>query len=151
MQLEILVNEILREHVDFINEWNSIREIINQVSFEEPKIRKDKFNFLKPLTDLFGRTCMFVSKFKIHEIKEEKYIFIELAERGKKELVFKLLDEHRKLDNMLEEMRKLLENYRFEKISARELAEQMLKIHKEITDTIMKHIEIEDEEFPKLG
>lgn len=150
MQLEILVNEILREHVEFVNEWNNIREIINQVSFKEPKIREEKFSFLKPLTDLFGRTHLFVSKFKVHEIKEEKYIFIELAERGKEELVFKLLDDHRKLDNMLEEMRKHLEDYRFERVGEKELAEKLLEIHKNIDQIVKEHIQIEDQEFIKL-
>ncbi|MEM3399159.1 MAG: hemerythrin domain-containing protein [Nitrososphaerota archaeon] len=150
MSLETLIREVLAEHISLSNEWQDIQNIVKDVIIEEPKMKEEKYRFLKPLTDLFGRSHIFMSKFKLHEIKEERFIFPEMSERGKESIVFRLLDDHRKLDGLLEDMRTLLEDYRFEKISAKELVERMLKIHKEATGIILEHIGIEDAEFPKL-
>ncbi|MDW7986831.1 MAG: hemerythrin domain-containing protein [Nitrososphaerota archaeon] len=145
-----MVDEILAEHTPLINEWKNIEKITKDVKTEEPKTREEKYDFLKVLTDLFGMSHKFMSRFKVHEIREERFIFPEMSERGKESLVHRLLDDHRKIDELLEKMRRLLEDYRFEKISAKELAEQSLKIHKEVSSIVMEHVKIEDEEFPKL-
>lgn len=150
MSLRKVIDEVIAEHVSLSSEWQDIQSLTKDVKFEEPKTKEEKYNFLKTLTDLFGRTHSFMSKFKLHEIKEERYIFPEMGERGKESLVHRLLDDHRKIDEKLEDMRRRLEDYRFEKIGAGELAERMLKIHKEVEDIIKEHIRIEDEEFPKL-
>lgn len=150
MSLRLVIDELLSEHGALTSEWRDIQKIINEVRHEEPKTKEEKFSFLKPLTDLFGKTNLFISKFKVHEIKEERFIFPEMAERGRESLVHRLLDDHRKIDDLLEKMRKLLEDYRFEKVTAPDLARQMIKVHEEITSIITGHIKIEDEEFPKL-
>lgn len=150
MSLRLVIDELLSEHGTLTSEWKDIQKIINEVKHEEPKTKEEKFSFLKPLTDLFGKTNLFISKFKVHEIKEERFIFPEMAERGKESLVHRLLDDHRKIDDLLEKMRKLLEDYRFEKVTAPDLARQMIKTHEEITRIVAEHIKIEDEEFPKL-
>ena len=150
MSLRLVIDELFAEHSTLTAEWRDIEKIINEVRYEEPRTKEEKYGFLKPLTDLFGKSHLFVSKFKVHEIKEERFVFTEMAERGKESLVHRLLDDHRRIDELLENMRKLLEDYRFEKISARDLAEKVLKTHQEITKIVTEHIKIEDEEFRKL-
>lgn len=150
MSLKAIVEEVLAEHVALTSEWRDIQALTKEVKSEEPRTREERFDFLKLLTDLFGRSYGFMSKFRQHEIKEERLIFPEMSERGKESLVHRLLDDHRKIDELLEKMRRFLEDYRFEKVSAKELAEGMMKTHKEMTDIFVEHIKIEDEEFPKL-
>lgn len=150
MSLKSLVDEILAEHKPLLNVWEDVKRISESIKTEEPKTKEEKYNFLKPLTDLYGKSHEFMSRFKTHEIREERYIFSEMSERGKESIVIRLLDDHRKIDELVEDMRKLLENYRFEKISARELAEQMLKTHKKVEEIVIEHVEIEEREFPKL-
>ncbi len=150
MSLRLVIDELLSEHGVLTSELKDIQKIINEVKHEEPKTKEEKFSFLKPLTDLFGKTNLFISKFRVHEIKEERFIFPEMAERGKESLVHRLLDDHRRIDELLENMRRLLEDYRFERVTAPDLARQMIKAHEEITRIVVEHIKIEDEEFPKL-
>jgi len=150
MSLKLVVDELIAEHGNLTAEWREIEKIINEVKHEEPKTKEEKYNFLKPVTDLFGKSHLFATKFKVHEIKEERFVFTEMAERGKESLVHRLLDDHRRIDELLENMRRLLEDYRFEKISAKDLVEKILKTHQEITKIVSEHIKIEDQEFRKL-
>jgi len=150
MSLKLVVDELIAEHGTLTAEWREIEKIINEVKHEEPKTKEEKYNFLKPVTDLFGKSHLFATKFKVHEIKEERFVFTEMAERGKESLVHRLLDDHRRIDELLENMRRLLEDYRFEKISAKDLVEKILKTHQEITKIVSEHIKIEDQEFRKL-
>lgn len=150
MSLRLVVDELIAEHGTLTAEWREIEKTINEVKHEEPKTKEEKYNFLKPVTDLFGKSHLFATKFKVHEIKEERFVFTEMAERGKESLVHRLLDDHRRIDELLENMRRLLEDYRFEKISAKDLVEKILKTHQEITKIVSEHIKIEDQEFRKL-
>jgi len=150
MSLRLVIDELIAEHGTLTAEWREIEKTISEVKHEEPKTKQEKYDFLKPLTDIFGRSHLFASKFKVHEIKEERLVFTEMAERGKESLVHRLLDDHRRIDELLENMRRLLEDYRFGKISAKDLVEKILKTHQEITNVVTEHIKIEDQEFRKL-
>lgn len=150
MSLRSIVDELVYEHSILTAEWGEVQKIVDEVKSEEPKTREEKYAFLKALTDLFGKSHLFMSKFKVHEIKEERFVFPEMAERGRESTVRRLLDDHRRIDELLENMRRMLENYRFEKIPALDLAEKMVNTHREITRIIEGHMRIEDEEFSKL-
>jgi len=91
-----------------------------------------------------------MSKFTLHELKEESYLYPDLNERGRLELTMRLTEDHRRLNLLLEELRKVLDDYRYMKIEEWELREKAERINQEMNDILAEHIKIEHEEISRI-
>jgi hypothetical protein len=91
-----------------------------------------------------------MSKFTLHELKEESYLYPDLNERGRLELTMELTEDHGRLNLLLEELRRVLDDYRYMKIEEWELRERAEKINQQMNNILTEHIKIEHEEFSKI-
>jgi len=91
-----------------------------------------------------------MSKFTLHELKEESYLYPDLNERGRLELTMELTEDHGRLNLLLEGLRRVLDDYRYMKIEEWELRERAEKINQQMNNILTEHIKIEHEELSKI-
>lgn len=153
MKLVDLAREVLSEHDLLLSEWKSLNQLIlriREIDEKRPKSKESFYEAYKDISDLYSKMFLFMSKFTLHELKEESYLFPDLNERGRLELTMRLTEDHRRLNFLLEELRKVLDDYRYMKIEEWELRERAESINQQMNDILTEHIKIEHEEFPKI-
>lgn len=153
MKLADLVREVLSEHDSLLKEWQTLNELvfkIREIDEKRPRSKESFYEAYKDISDLYSRVFLFMSKFTLHELKEESYLYPDLNERGRLELTLRLIEDHRRLNQLLEEFRKVIDDYRYMKIEEWELRERAEEINQRMNATLMEHMKIEHEEFSKL-
>ena len=153
MKLADLVREVLSEHDSLLKEWQTLNELVlkvREIDEKRPRSKESFYEAYKDISDLYSRVFLFMSKFTLHELKEESYLYLDLNERGRLELTLRLIEDHRRLNQLLEEFRKVIDDYRYMKIEEWELRERAEEINQRMNATLMEHMKIEHEEFSKL-
>lgn len=150
MKLRDMVKEILSEHDSLLKEWNDIRETILKSGRKRPKSKEELHELFGLLSDIYSRVYQFMSKFAVHEIKEEYWIYPDMDERGRLEVTLRLKEDHRRLNLMLDDLRKAIDEYRFMKIEEWELEDKVNEVNNRMNSLLMEHMKIEHEEFTKL-
>ncbi|MCS7125804.1 MAG: hemerythrin domain-containing protein [Aigarchaeota archaeon] len=145
-----MVKEVLSEHDSLLREWNDIRERLTRAGEKRPKSKEELHEAFGVLSDVYSKAYLFMSKFAVHELKEEYWIYPDMNERGRLEVTLRLIDDHRRLNLMLDEIRKALDEYRFMKIEEWELKDKIEATNNKMNSLLMEHMKIEHEEFSKL-
>ncbi|MEM2730515.1 MAG: hemerythrin domain-containing protein [Nitrososphaerota archaeon] len=150
MKLRDMVKEILSEHDSLLKEWSDVREIVVKAGEKRPKSKEELHEVFGLLSDIYSRVYLFMSKFAVHEIKEEYWIYPDMDERGRLEVTLRLKEDHRRLNLMLDDLRKAIDDYRFMKIEEWELKDRVDAVNNQMHSLLMEHMKIEHEEFAKL-
>lgn len=150
MKLRDMVKDILSEHDLLLKEWNNVRDMIIQAGDKRPKSKEELHEAFGTLSDLYSKAYLLMSKFAVHELKEEYWIYPDLNEKGRLEVTLRLIDDHRRLNLLLDEIRKAIDDYRFMKIEEWELKDRIEATSNQMNSLLLEHMKIEHEEFVKL-
>ena len=153
MKLVDLAKEVLSEHESLLSEWKMLNQLIfrvREIDEKRPRSKESFYEAYKDISELYSRMFLFMSKFTLHELKEESYLYPDLNERGRLEITMRLTEDHRRLNLLLEELRKVLDDYRYMKIEEWELREKAERINQEMNDILAEHIKIEHEEISRI-
>jgi len=153
MKLVDLAREVLSEHDSLLSEWKSLNQLIlrvREIDEKRPRSKESFYEAYKDISDLYSKMFLFMSKFTLHELKEESYLYPDLNERGKLHLTMRLMEDHRRLNLLLEELRKALDDYRYMKIEEWELRERAENVNEQMNSILAEHIKIEHEEFSQI-
>jgi len=153
VKLADLAREVLSEHDSLLKEWQTLNQLIlkvREIDEKRPRSKESFYEAYEDISELYSRLFLFMSKFTLHELKEENYLYLDLNERGRLELTLRLIEDHRRLNQLLEELRKAIDDYRYMKIEEWELREKAEEINQRMNTILMEHMKIEHEEFSKL-
>lgn len=142
--LSQIIKEVLKEHKSLWKKLEEINEAISSTT--DSNLPEEKFRTLKIVIESFMKYYNFIGEMKAHEMKEEEFIFQYIDE----DLQRKLRKQHEEVGAILDEGRRVLEEFKGGKISIHELRDKMKKLFEKAITLLKEHRSIEDEVFMDL-